>query len=112
MVAMQDENEGDGADDATASRHDAARRAPGAPKARHNSASARTKSEAKKKPRISGAKPCRTEGQRSMLRDGCTKGELFRERSDRSARRWQPRPKGEGRDSAGGSTPSPRDARA
>ncbi|KGC70110.1 hypothetical protein DP57_6145 [Burkholderia pseudomallei] len=63
MVAMQDENEGDGADEATTSRHDAARRAPVAPKVRHNSASARTKSEAKKKPRNSGANPCCTEGQ-------------------------------------------------
>lgn len=50
MVATQDENEGNGADDAAESRHDAARRAPVAPKARHNSASARTKSEAKKNP--------------------------------------------------------------
>jgi len=54
MVAMQDENEGNGGDEATASRHDAARRAPVAPKVRHNSASARTKSEAKKNPAKAG----------------------------------------------------------
>ncbi len=112
MVAMQDENEGDGADETTASRHDAARRAPVAPKVRHNSASARTKSEAKKKAPQSRGESMLHRGPSSMLRDRCTKGELFRERSDRSARRWQPRPKGEGRDSAGGSTPSPRGARA
>lgn len=48
----------------------------------------------------------------SMLRDRTSDGELFRERGDRTARRWQPRPQGEGRDSAGGSTHSPRLLRA